>query len=90
MDPKQIDVGDRRAAAKAGTTLKQACVAVVVFYIAAAILNGRAIHEQASRREYGPVRTVWVTATVPLRWVATTLRIDTFRSSFETILEDEP
>ena len=90
MEPKQIDVGDRRAAAKMGPPLRQACVAVIAFYLVAAVLNGRAIHEQASRREYGPARTVWVSATAPLRWVATTLRFDLFRSLFEDILEDEP
>lgn len=89
MHPRNIDVGDRRAAAQAGVPFKQAVIAVLAFYLVAATLNGRAIHEQASRRTYGPVRTVWMRATAPLHWVSTRT-LDSFRSLFENVLEDEP
>ncbi len=85
-----MDVGQRRAETQVGVSLRRACVAFLVFYLAAAVLNGRALHEGASRRPYGAARDVWMTATAPLRWAATTLKLDRFRVLFEHVLEDEP
>ncbi len=85
-----IDIGDRRAAANTGIPFRQALVVFFVFYVVAALLNGRAIYEEASRREYGPVRTAWMTATAPLNAVATRTGVYRFRRIFEGWLEDEP
>lgn len=89
-DEHEIDIGDRRAAANVGIPFRQALVVFGVFYVVAALLNGRAIHEEATRREYGPVRTAWVAATAPLNTVATRTGVDRFRRIFEGWLEDEP
>lgn len=90
MTPKHIDVGERRAEMKVGVSLRRACIAFFIFYLAAAVLNGRALHEGASRRPYGTARDVWMTATAPLRWAAVTLKLDRIRAVFENVLEDEP
>ena len=87
MQSKSVDVGERRADAQAGVPFRRALVAVFVFYMVAAVLNGRALNEGASERPYGPVRDVWVGATAPLHWLSTTLRMDRLRSFFESFLE---
>ncbi len=86
---KQPDVGERRAAANMGSPFRSALLAVFVFYIAAGILNGRALHENASRRPYGAARDIWMAATAPLHWISTATGADRIRASFETILEDK-
>ncbi len=86
---KEIDVGDRRAEAKAGCPFRSVLAAVFVFYVAAALLNGEALHDKASKRAYGPVRQVWMAMTAPLNWATTTLKLDRFRAAVETLKKDE-
>lgn len=87
---QEVDIGQRRLEAHAGVPFKQAVIVFFVFYLAAAVLNGRAMYETASRREYGPVRTVWMVATAPLHWVAIRTGTDRLRLILEPLLEDEP
>ena len=82
-----IDVGDRRAEAGAGVPLRSTLVALMVFYAAAMLLNGRHLHEAAARRPYGPGRTFWMALTAPFHHAAVTLRLDAFRARFEILQE---
>lgn len=80
----RVDVGERRMLEKAGVPLRSALIAFAVFYVAAGILNGRALHERAQKRPYGWVRDVWVAATKPLYWLSTKSGADRFRAWIES------
>ena len=87
---KRLDVGERRAEAGTGVPFRSAVLAVLTFYVLAGALNGRHLHEGASRREFGPSRTFWMTLTAPLDRISRTVGLDRFRSVFEPLLEDSP
>ncbi len=82
-------MGDRRAAARKGVSVRSALQAVFVFYIAAALLNGRHMYEAASRRPYGPARTFWVSVTKPIARVTVALGLDRVRAFFEPLQDTE-
>lgn len=82
------DVGERRAEQQVGRPLSAVCVAVAVFYVAAALMNGRFLHEEASKREFGRVRDIWVAATRPLSELSTRLHLDAIRSGAEKLRND--
>ena len=68
MSAELQDIGETRV--DEGVSLRHAALTVVVFFLVAAVLNGSALHEKASRRAYGNVRDAWMTATAPLDWLA--------------------
>lgn len=83
-----MDVGERRAAEHAGRPRLSVFLAVGVFYLSAALLNGRHLHEDAKTREYGATRDAWVAATRPLARLSSFLQLDRLRSSVETLRKD--
>jgi hypothetical protein len=82
------DIGERRAAQRTGRSISSVVWAVVSFYVAAALLNGRFLHEDAKEREYGKVRDVWVSATRPLYELSTLLQLDSLRGNVETLRKE--
>ncbi len=84
------DVGERRAEQSAGRSFRSVVMAVSVFYITAALLNGRALHEDAKKREYGKVRDVWVAVTRPLNDISVFLQLDHFREGVESLRKENP
>lgn len=82
------DVGERRAEQQAGRSRSAVFITVAVFYVAAALLNGRFLHEEASKREYGKVRDIWVAATRPLAEISTRLHLDSIRNSVEKLRKE--
>lgn len=88
-NPHPIDIGERRAARKVGRSRSAVFVAVGVFYLAAALMNGRHLHEDAQGREYGTrTREIWVTATRPLQVVSTRLKLDRIRAAAENVRKE--
>ncbi len=85
---QNLDVGERRAQAETGVSLRGAYLGVFVFFLLGGILNGRHLHEAASRREYGAVRDAWMAVLEPLRFASTTLRADRLRDSLETLRKE--
>ncbi len=85
---RESDVGDRREAGKVGVPLRHVVFSFLVFFISAALLNGRHLYEAASLRPYGPTRAVWMAITRPLNTVSCTLRLDRLRAKFETFQEE--
>lgn len=83
-----IDIGERRAARNAGRPLSSVVVAVLTFYVAATLLNGRFLHEDARDREFGRARDIWVAATRPLYDISTSLGLDHLRAGVETLRKD--
>lgn len=81
------DIGALRASNGAGITHRATWLVVAVFFVVAAGLNGRALHEKASKRAYGPARDVWMMATAPLRQFSEFTRLDQFRVIFEKVLD---
>jgi hypothetical protein len=81
------DIGELRAEKEAGVSLRHLVTALLVFYLVAAILNGRHLYEAAERRPYGPVRSVWLVALTPARAVSTALGADRLRASVENFLD---
>ena len=84
------DVGERRALNGAGRSFRSVVVAFLVFYAAAALLNGRHLHEDAKKREFGPVRDAWVAATRPLHDISVFLGLDHFRGGVEHLRKEQP
>lgn len=84
----QLDVGERRALTGAGVPLRSCVAGVLVFYLLAGALNGHALHESASRREFGPARTAWMTLTAPLSRISRATGLYRFRAWFDSLLED--
>ncbi|MEX2607000.1 MAG: hypothetical protein WD708_06610 [Kiritimatiellia bacterium] len=82
------DVGERRAELQAGRPLSSVYIAVAVFYVAAALMNGRFLHEEASKREFGKVRDIWVAATRPLADISTRLHLDAIRGGAEQLRKE--
>ncbi|MCX7819522.1 MAG: hypothetical protein N2652_10025 [Kiritimatiellae bacterium] len=61
---------------------------VLAFYLAAALLNGRAVLRTAERMEHGgAAQRLWLAAVRPLAAASTTLRIDRFRDALERFAE---
>jgi hypothetical protein len=83
------DVGERRANQQVGRSLRAVFIAVAAFYVSAALLNGRYLHEEASKREFGRVRDIWMTATRPLAEISTRLHLDSLRSTAEKLRKDK-
>ncbi|MCA1808184.1 MAG: hypothetical protein ABR497_09360 [Kiritimatiellia bacterium] len=81
------DAGLRRALAGSGITLRATIMALLVFYVAAGLLNGRHLYEAASLRAYGKVRTVWIQVLRPWREAAVATRSDYVRETAEKIRE---
>lgn len=90
MNKRKMDVGDRRFATRAGVSFRSALIAFFVFFAAAALLNGRHLHEAASRRPFGPVRTAWMIGTAPLNRVTVTLGLDRLRELFDRFQDTQP
>lgn len=90
MSESDKDIGEQRAEAHVGMSFKSTLAIVYLFFVFAAILNGRHLYEGASERPYGPVRDAWMVATRPLYTLSTTLRMDRLRAFFEIIHEGEP
>lgn len=85
-----IDVGERRAAAEAGRPLRSVFVAVAVFYITAALLNGTYLYEEAQLREFGsPARKVWMVATRPLAQMSEFFKLHLLRDQVEKVRKEE-
>jgi len=87
--PKR-DVGERRAEQGSGRPFRSVVTAFCVFYLSAAILNGRALHEDAKKREYGKVRDVWVAVTRPLNDLSVFLQLDHIREGVENLRKEKP
>lgn len=87
MPDDRRDIGEQRAAAEVGTSLRRAAAAVLIFYIIAGILNGRQLYEAAERRPYGRVREVWLAVLAPARGISMLLGADRLRSAVEHIRE---
>jgi hypothetical protein len=83
-----VDIGERRAEQQAGRPLRSVILAVLSFYVAAALLNGHFLHEDAKEREFGDTRDFWVAATAPLNQLSTRLGLDHFRAGVETLRKD--
>ena len=62
---KHEDIGARRAAMGISLQLHALTIALLIFYVAAGLLNGRHLWEEASRRPYGPARNFWMTVFAP-------------------------
>ncbi|MDA3875267.1 MAG: hypothetical protein PF795_15070 [Kiritimatiellae bacterium] len=82
------DVGERRAEQQAGRPLSAVFIAVAAFYVAAALMNGRFLHEEASKREFGKVRDIWMAVTRPLSDISTRLHLDTIRGGAEQLRKE--
>ncbi len=77
------DIGEMRAEAQAGVSLRRLAAALLVFYLVAGILNGRHLYEAAERRPYGRVRDIWLAALAPARSLSVALGADRFRAMLE-------
>ena len=77
------DIGEQRASAEVGTSLRRAAAAVLIFYIIAGVLNGRHLYEAAERRPYGRAREVWLTVLAPARGISMLLGADRLRAAVE-------
>lgn len=82
------DIGERRAEQQAGRSRSAVFITLAVFYVASALFNGRYLHEEASKREYGKVRDIWVAATRPLAEISTRLHLDRLRGGAEQLRKD--
>ena len=85
---QKLDVGERRAAQEAGRSLRSVFLAVAVFYVTAALLNGTYLYEDAAKREYGSSRTVWMTLTKPLAQASNFLKFHLFRDQVEKVRKE--
>jgi len=85
-----MDVGERRALAQAGVSLRGACLGVLFFFAFGGLLNGRHLHEAASRREFGPARDFWMNLLAPLRTVSVVTRADQLRDMIEKLRKETP
>jgi hypothetical protein len=83
------DIGERRADRGEGRPLRSVMIAVGTFYVCAALLNGRFLHEDAREREFGRTRDLWVAATRPLYEISTFLGLDTVRARVQTLRNDD-
>jgi hypothetical protein len=82
-----MDIGESRALSGAGTSRRKVYLAFGSFFLLAALLNGRHLHDAALKREYGFWRDVWVMGTRPLSDISVFLRLDRFRDTVETLRE---
>lgn len=87
--PKR-DVGERRADQGIGRNFRSVVITLVVFYVSAGVLNGKALHEDAKKREYGQVRDMWVAATRPLNDICILLKLDHLREGVENLRKETP
>ncbi len=78
-----MQIGDDRAAARKGLPLRSVLLAVGVFYVAAALLNGVRIYEETARLPYGRWRTVWLAVAWPLDRLSAMTRLDRPRAWME-------
>jgi len=83
-----LDIGERRAVRHAGRPLRAVFIAFASFYVVAALLNGRFLHESAQEREFGKTRDVWVALTKPLYEISTTLGLDHYREAVQNLREE--
>ena len=65
----------------AGASLARACAAVVVFYAALLLLNGKGIHDKMSKLEYGRERDILMAAAAPFKAVAENTRLCALRDA---------
>ena len=78
-----MQIGDDRAVARKGLPLRSVLLALGVFYVVAALLNGVRIYEETARLPYGIWRTVWLTAAWPLEQLSAKTRLDRPRAWME-------
>ena len=83
------DIGTRRARAGQGNSLARTLAAVVVFYLAAVLLNGDALHKNAEQLPFGRVRQASLQLTAPLRWISRASRLYLVREWIETVWHKE-
>lgn len=80
-----VDIGERRAAAQTGVSRRTAAAGLLIFYLAAAILNGQHLYDTAAKRPYGRVRDAWLMVLTPTRGIARLLCADRLRATVENI-----
>ena len=83
MNTGSQDIGERRVAERRGAPFRAGLMAVFIFYVAAALLNGRHLYEDASRRSYGPAREAWMGALRPLARISERWGLDRLRAVCE-------
>jgi len=86
--PPHLDIGERRSEQGSGRSLRSVFVAVAVFYVSGALLNGSYLYEDAQQREFGPARTVWMKATRPLAEISEFLKLHVLRDQVEKLRKE--
>lgn len=81
-----MQIGDDRAVARKGLSLHSMLLALGVFYVAAALLNGVRIYEETARLPYGAWRTVWLEVAWPLEQLSVKTGLDCPRAWMERYL----
>ncbi|MBP7829252.1 MAG: hypothetical protein KA248_04970 [Kiritimatiellae bacterium] len=90
---QRVDIGERRTQAGCGVPPSSVKGAVVVFFVAALLLNGHHIYSEATRRPYGFWWDVWVQASKPLDYLSSVTRLSAPRIWIENTFgqsEDTP
>lgn len=88
MSAEIKDIGELRV--DTGVSLRRTVLLVLVFFALAAVLNGTALHEKASRRTYGKVRDAWMAATAPLDGLARMTGTDRLRAFSDALIDHGP
>ncbi len=77
------DIGLERRETNAGVPRRRAAVAIAIFCIAAALMNGVSIRDSVALKPYGPARRAWLFAAEPLAALAERTRLPWFRQTLE-------
>ncbi len=83
------DIGRQRRETNAGVPRRRAALAIILFCILAALMNGVAIRDAVALNPYGPARRAWLLAAEPLAAVAERTRLPLLRQTLETWFHDE-
>ena len=85
------DIGVDRRERNCGQTIRKTMLAVLCFYIFAALLNGEAIMRDAERMRYGTKRDVFVAILKPADWLSRATRGCALRTWLEkSVHRDDP
>ncbi len=82
------DIGRQRRHAEAGVSRRHAALAIILFCMLAALMNGVAIRDSVALKPYGPARRVWMLAAEPLAAVAERTRLPMLRETLEKWFHD--
>ncbi len=77
------DIGLKRRETNAGVPRRRAAVAIAIFCIFAALMNGVSIRDSVALKPYGTVRRAWLFAAEPLATIAERTRLPWLRQTLE-------